>query len=254
MPMDRDPNEPGGRPEGPRVGAEGRASLPSGVSELLKVMAHDLRNPLSALVTNLHFLQGAAAALDGDSRDALSDSVSLCEVLERLIANLDIMARGEQERPRTRFPTSLHQVAQNVVHRHKHHALSAGLELSVADGSDAEVLALVEKEMFARAAENLVANALEHAPSGSCVRVSVGLFGSEAAFAVIDSAAAVPAELRTQAVSVAGQARGLRRAESRYGRGLGLLCADLAARAAGARLELDGSAAESVLRLVAPVG
>jgi two-component system heavy metal sensor histidine kinase CusS len=224
------------------------------VSELLKVMAHDLRNPLSALVTNLHFLRGAVPVLDNDSREALADSVSLCDVLERLITNLDIVARSEQEKPKNRFPTSLRQVAQTIVQRNQHQAISAGLELLFVPGEGGDPLVVVEREMFSRAAENLVANALEHAPANSQVKVEVTLGGGEAAIVVTDSAPPVPAELRKQAVSMAGQSRHMRRAEARYGRGLGLLCADLAARAAGARLELDGQPSQSVLRLVAPLG
>lgn len=224
------------------------------ISELLKVMAHDLRNPLSALVTNLHFLKGSAEKLDSDSREALADSVSLCDVLERLITNLDIVARGEQDKPRNRFPLSLLQLAQSIVQRNQHQASSAGLELCLLPAIDGDLMVLVEREMFARAAENLVANAIEHAPMGTQVKVEIAPHGQDAAFNVIDIAPPVPTELRKQAVSFAGQARHLRRAESRYGRGLGLLCADLAARAAGGRVELDGRPGESVLRLVAPIG
>jgi hypothetical protein len=38
-----------------------------------------------------------------------------------------------------------------------------------------------------------------------------------------------------------------------YGRGLALLCASLAARATGARLEVDGAPGACRLRLVAPL-
>ena len=224
------------------------------ISELLKVMAHDLRNPLSALVTNLHYLKGSAERLDADSQEALADSVSLCDVLERLITNLDIVARAEQEKPKNRFPISLCQVAQSIVQRNQHQATSAGLELCLLPASDGDLMVVVERDMFSRAAENLVANALEHAPVGSQVKVEVAARGKDASLNVMDISPAVPSELRKQAVSFAGQARHLRRAESRYGRGLGLLCADLAARAAGARVELDGNSRESVLRLVAPIG
>ena len=225
------------------------------VSELLKVMAHDLRNPLSALVTNLHFLRGSAQALDKDSREALADSVSLCDVLERLITNLDIVARVDQDKARNRFATSLKQVAQSIVQRTQHQATSAGLELTFTAPAAGDLMVTVEREMFARAVENIVANAIEHAPVGSQITVEIAPRGSDGLVNVLDGAPEIPADLRKQAVSVAGQSRHLRRAEARYGRGLGLLCADLAARAAGARLEVDGQpGGTSVLRIVAPLG
>lgn len=221
------------------------------LSELLRVMAHDLRNPLSALVTNLHYLTGVTKGLDTDAKEALGDSVSLCDVLERLITNLDVLARGD-ERGRQRFPTSLLQVAQTVVRRQRPQAASSGIELVLEeDGQD--MLVMVERELFALAAENVVANAIEHAPSGSTVRVRTGMHEGQAALMVSDDAASVPADLREQAVSLHGQSRHARAPETRYGRGLGLLCANLAARGAGGRLALDGTETSSVMRLLAPV-
>jgi K+-sensing histidine kinase KdpD len=220
--------------------------------ELLKVMSHDLKNPLSALLTNLHFLQTTLPALDQDATEALADSVSLCDVLERLITNLDILAKAGQARS-NRFATSLRQVAQSVVSRTRHQAVSAGIAIAIAE-AESDVMALVDRDSFTRAAENLVANAIEHAPTGSSIAVDFARSGDEAVLTVRDAAPGVPPALREQAVSVAGQARDGRQAEARYGRGLGLLCADLAARAAGARLELAGDQKGSQLRLVAPAG
>jgi len=222
------------------------------LSELLRVMAHDLRNPLSALVTNLHYLSGVTKGLDADAKEALGDSVSLCDVLERLITNLDVLARGD-ERGRQRFPTSLLQVAQTVVKRQRPQAASSGIELVLEeDGQD--TLVMVERDLFALAAENIVANALEHAPTGSTVRVRTGIHDGQAALMVFDDAPSVPVELREVAVSLHGQGRHARAPETRYGRGLGMLCADLAARGSGGRLSLDGTAESSVMRLLAPVG
>jgi len=223
------------------------------LAELLKVMTHDLRNPLSALLTNLHFLQTSLHGLEPDLADALADSVSLCDVLDRLIANVDVLAKSEDPRMSNRFPTSLRQIAQAVVARQRHQVASAGLEI-VLDEGGSDALALVERDMFSRAFENLVANAVEHAPPGSRIEIQVRRGEAEASVAVRDGGAGVSPELRKRAVSIEGQTRGARQTDLRYGRGLGLLCADLAARAAGARLELDGDADGSVLRLIAPIG
>jgi signal transduction histidine kinase len=246
MAADRDQSK-GAAPAPPDSARVHSATL----SELLRVMAHDLRNPLSALVTNLHYLTGVTRGLDADAREALGDSVSLCEVLERLITNLDVLARGD-ERGGQHFPTSLLQVAQTVVKRQRPQAASSGIELVLEeDGQD--MLVMVERELFALAAENIVANALEHAPTGSKVRVRTGVHEGQAALMVFDDAPPVPVELREVAVSLHGQGRHARAPETRYGRGLGMLCADLAARGSGGRLLLDASGGASVMRLLAPI-
>jgi signal transduction histidine kinase len=163
-----------------------------------------------------------------------------------------VLARGD-ERGRQRFPTSLLHVAQTVVKRQRPQAASSGIELVLEDDGQ-DMLVMVERELFALAAENIVANGIEHAPSGSKVRVRTGMHDGQAALMVFDDAPPVPAELREQAVSLHGQGRHGRAADTRYGRGLGMLCADLAARGAGGRLLLDDDGAASVMRLLAPVG
>lgn len=218
--------------------------------ELLRVLSHDVKNPLSALLTNLHYL-ASEADLEPDAGEALSDSLAICAVLERLVSNLDVLARGSAS-SQSPVPTSLRQLAQATAARMAPQATAAGLRLEPAGDDEGMVLAAIDRDLATRALENLVANALEHAPSGSTVRIEVRREDADAVLAVVDSGPIVPEAQRKTAVSMAGQLRAGRAAEARYGRGLGLLCADVAARAAGGRLELGGADGLSQLRIVAP--
>lgn len=222
------------------------------LSDLVAMMAHDLKNPLAALMTNLHFLQGSLSALEPDDLDALGDSVILCEVLERFLRNLELLARRKEVAAR-RQPVAIGSIAHEAVTRIQTHATTAGIELQLSRDSARDPSVFVDRDLFTRAVENLIANALESVPAGSKVEVKVTSAGAEATIDVTDAREAPPAWAVNEASCLPGAELEGKRLQGLYGRGLALLCADLAARATGARLEIDGVPRACRLRLVAPV-
>jgi signal transduction histidine kinase len=222
------------------------------LSDLVVMMAHDLKNPLAALMTNLHFLQGALAEPDQDALDALGDSVTLCEVLERFLRNLDLLGRREALVARGQV-VGIGALAHEAVNRIHSYAKAAGIGLRFSDAHAAELAVFVDRDLFSRAVENMLANAVEHAPAGSTVEVRVVSTGNEAAIVVTDEREALPALRSSETALVPFETGEGRRLHGLYGRGLALLCADLAARATGVRLEIDGTSRSCRLRLVAPV-
>ena len=66
-------------------------SEPSDIAETLSLLAHDLKNPLAAVLTNLGFVSGFVDALDAseppdphelnDAREAMIDVRLVCEAL-----------------------------------------------------------------------------------------------------------------------------------------------------------------------------
>src|SRR5262249_18297578 len=113
--------------------------------------------------------------------------------------------------------------------------------------------AFVDRDLFTRAIENMIANALEHAPTGSRVRVEVTVRDGAVAVATTDAREALPSLHRADGKLVPATPASRKRIPAVYGAGLAPLCADLAAQATGARLEIDGGPRACRLRLVAPV-
>jgi K+-sensing histidine kinase KdpD len=220
------------------------------LSELVVMMAHDLKNSLAALMTNLHFLQGSISEPDQDALDALGDSVTLCEVLERFLCNLDLLAR-RRDITACPQPVGLGAIAHAAVHRVQSQAKAAGVELWLSRDGASDPCVLVDRDLFARAAENLIANALENAPAGSKVEVGITSAATEAAIVITDAREVPLPWIAGEASPWSGGLMDGKRLQGLYGRGLALLCADLAAGAAGARLEIDGVPGACRLRLVA---
>jgi signal transduction histidine kinase len=213
------------------------------LAEVVPIMAHDLKNPLGALLTNLQFLQGELSDAEQDVTDAISESVSLCEAMERLLRNLSLLARGQAVSGH-RHLVSMRAVVAEGVSRRERQATSAGVELIAEVGAAPDVLVAVDRELFSHATENLISYAIEQAPPGTCL-------GAD--FTVVDGHAVLTVETLRASHPDAPPPPDeppptLRRHELRYGRGLTLLCVEMAACGAGARLE-EGDQ----VRLIAPV-
>ena len=222
------------------------------LAELVALFAHDLKNPLAALMTNLHFLRTTVEGLDEDAAEALADSAVLCEVLERYIKNLDVVAAPPDPLGGAPGSVDLVRVAESLATRHRAQAKTTGVELAVEAAPDTPAAA-VDGELLVRAADNLLSNAIENAPPGSTVRVQIGpdpsLGEGKLAFTVVDTGTVHDPERAISAETAPRIAR-RRVLGARYGRGLALLAADSAAEAAGARLELASVTGDRRRRLV----
>lgn len=221
------------------------------LSDLIVMMAHDLKNPLAALTTNLHFLQGAEGKQEQDAIDALGDSVTLCEVLERFFRNLDLLGRRQKLVPRRQI-VSAFALAHEAVTRARVHAASSGVEIRLEGDGEGTPAAFVDRDLFCRAIENVIANALESAPTGSVVSVKVSGEDTEPTILVTDARERPPPLKALDGGGLAFDGPGVaKRLQGLYGRGLALLCADVAARASGARLEIEGEPRACRMRLIA---
>lgn len=209
---------------------------PSIVADLLGLIAHDLRNPLSALQSNVSFVSTMVGSEDEDACEAISDALVSCDGLQRIIDNIELLAmriRGARELDQ--FPVALGALLDEVAARSQATARSHGVELNVAprerSGGD-QVPA--HREMLARALSNLIHNSIQHAPPGSVVRLSVRSDGDRIVAVVEDDGPALAEELSKLAFTAPGQLASKGLVHGRYSRGIGLFSAAVAATAAGA--------------------
>jgi signal transduction histidine kinase len=205
--------------------------------ELMAILAHDMRNPLSALLTNIHFVQSVARGSTLDVDEALSDSALSCTVLSQIIGNLEVLGRtfGGSHPPPT--PVGTRAAAAQAMARAAPQAVLAGIEPAIVPGSAGATM-LVEPIFFGRALDNLLANALQYAPAKTKVMIELMMAGERAGVRIIDEGPIVPPEFRELVLTEEGQSSAKKRYQARYGRGLGLYCAAQAARIAGAELTL----------------
>ncbi len=216
---------------------------------LLKVLAHDMRNPLAAVVTNLEFARRVVAQSgDPDLVESIVDSQTACEVLRQLIANLEVLALPAPPAP---GDVALGPICHEVLTRCAARVRQAGLTLAL-EGDESRARAQVDRGLITLALENLLCNAIQHAPRGSTVTVRLVDRGEPLVLEVGDSGGAIPCDARDKAMSPAGQLKEGRVNGSRYSRGAGLLIARIAAEASGAELVIAGDDGASTMTLRLP--
>jgi signal transduction histidine kinase len=215
------------------------------IGELLGLLAHDLRNPLSALHSNLGFLGSILGAADPDARDAVEDGLVSCDGLAHIIDNIDFLGQALQahEEWLERAPVDIATLVADVVTAARSMAESHGVQivapLSPGPGTNGEG----RRDLLFRALGNLVRNSIQHSPSGASVRVVVRASVDEISVLVEDSGSSLGGALQGSAFTAMGQLASKSVPNGRYSRGLGLYTAGLAAAAAGA-----------AVRVVAPPG
>ena len=231
------------------------------LGEMLALLAHDLKNPLAAVLTNLGFIAGVLREIDGDAalgdaREAVVDARQACESMQRFCGNLELLAREATGRvslvPMDPTPLDLVGIVDEVVG--KQNEAAQGRRLRFAVNAAERTYARADRELVLRAVDNLLADAVQHAPSGTEIAIDIGAHAdADARVVVRDAGPVVPANMRAQVATPNGQSLGKGRPELRYGRGLALYAASLAALAAGGRIEIGEADGRSALTLVVPL-
>jgi signal transduction histidine kinase len=212
--------------------------------QLIALVAHDLRNPLSALHSNVSFVASSTDVGDPERQEALDDAGVSCEALAHIIDNLDVVSQfllGRRQASRIRI--SVAGVISEVIGRCERIARSHGVLLHVPRETLAtDIYVRSNREMLSRSLSNLVCNSIQHG-GGGAIRVSMAIEKLDCQVVVSDGGAPVVQDLRDSAFTAKGQVAAKSSGGGRYSRGLGLFVATIAAEAAGARVnaaEADG--------------
>ncbi|MBM4373553.1 MAG: sensor histidine kinase [Deltaproteobacteria bacterium] len=231
---------------------------PRGLAALMRLFAHDLRNPLSALVTNLGFARRLVDKGEGEPDpeldEVLADSEGACEVLRLLVTNLEALARhgdlGGDE-----LGAAPMQVLEEVAASCRSRARMAEVELAM-EGAEAVGRVPVSRRALALILENLATNALQHAPRGSRVTLGMRRAPERVELVVIDRGGAIPEALREGATGFPSEGSSARDAKLRRGRGASLFVAKVVADANGLGLAIagEGDRSELVVSLPCPRG
>ena len=216
---------------------------------LMGFVVHDLKNPVSNIDLQAQLLlrdresSASAQAIGGSIRDEVRS-------LLRLLLNLLDISKSEEGKL-VPVPTSvdLPQLvsdacgALEVRARAKNIALSRSIEVSTLT---------VDVDLFRRVVENLLENALRHAPGGSTVQVSASGDARETELRVSDTGLGVPRELREAIFERFVQVDSPDGGVTRSGRGLGLAFCRLAVEAHGGRIWVEDAEPGAVFCLRLP--
>ncbi|MHB8669202.1 MAG: sensor histidine kinase [Acidimicrobiales bacterium] len=134
---------------------------------------HELRTPLAILRTELE-LASRPGRTHAELAAAVAAAAEETDRLARLAEDLLLLARSDDADSLRREPTDLHRLLTEATDRAATLAQPrrVGLTVEAPPGLEAEV----DPDRIRRAVDNLIDNALRHAPSGSTVRVRAAAY------------------------------------------------------------------------------
>ncbi len=218
-----------------------RVELDQAREEFSRMLVHDLRSPLAAVMTSLRLLSDIAP-LDSNAKPMVEITANagrsaITKLLHRIDAILDVAKLEDNALVLDTEPISLHVLVENVFNELNALARESRIKLS----ADLDGLPPLDADAdkVERVLLNLLDNALKFSPQGGSVTVRAHTLDSSgfAQIDVIDTGPGVPNEYKTRLFERFVQVRGQH--GSRRGSGLGLTFCRLVVEAHGGSIWID---------------
>lgn len=203
--------------------------------DLVHMVVHDMRSPLTVLAGHLNFLREESSGLSKEGSEDLQAAMSGAQALARMANDLlDVSRMEEGKLPLQVAEHDLSAMAVQVQHSLRGYERGRRIELEQSE----PLRVTCDDSLIRRVLENLVSNAIKHAPSKSVVRLAVRAAGAYARFEICDQGPGVPLEARQRIFEKFG-AIAARKTNGYHSAGLGLAFCKLAVEAHQGRLGVE---------------
>jgi signal transduction histidine kinase len=164
----------------------------SAISSITSGVAHEVKNPLNAILMHVELVRMKLARQDTDVSPQM-------EIISREILRLDRVVKTflDFTRPVELHPAevALDSFVQEIVDLAAPQAQAAGIRVLVdADTDTANIR--VDGDLMKQALLNVVVNAIQAMPQGGELRIACGVSGEEAEIRISDTGVGIPPELR----------------------------------------------------------
>jgi len=162
--------------------------------EVLAMLAHELRSPITIIGGNARILRARFDSLDEDERLASVVEVEQeAQRIEGMVAQMMTLSGDESSKAPDLEPTRVPDVIERAVER----ARVLHPETDIAVNYDAKLnLVLANPGFTEQVIENLLSNARKYGPPGEPIQVRARNRGQSVEISVIDRGAGIQAELR----------------------------------------------------------
>ncbi|WP_162618573.1 sensor histidine kinase [Pedobacter yulinensis] len=198
-----------------RITARHNAELQESLSELeranqnyiriMRVMAHDLRNPLSG-ITGLANLLLMDDSLNKDSRHMVglieSSSRNSTEMINELLST----GLSQSSEPMQTAPVNMVELMNNTLELIRFRAAEKEQRLEF-DAPALPINVRINREKIWRVLNNLLVNAIKFSHAGGIIRLAVSTHHKEAIVAVKDNGIGIPAEFRDRVFDMFTEAK-----------------------------------------------
>ena len=154
-------------------------------ADLVRMLSHDIKNPLSTILGFIDLLREdlAAGRDSGEALDAMESSAREAMTLALNFLEADRIETHNLELGKT--PTSLNEIVRHEVQRQAARARMAKVTLDLDLGPSARMLDL-DPALIGRAVANLLSNAIKFSPADGSVHVRTASYDGRAVVAVRD--------------------------------------------------------------------
>jgi len=204
---------------------------------LVHMVVHDMRSPLTGIYGFLQLLQGniASTLKDQDTTYLQMIMNSTEELIGMVSSLLDVSRLEAGQMPLKKKTCDLREVIASGV---KSLGSLTGERTIIHEPLETPVMAMCDPDVTGRIVANLVANAIKFTPEDGTIRIACSAEGNQSKVTVSDTGYGIPDEYRTKIFEKFGQVES--RAEGKkYSTGLGLTFCKLAVEASGGQIGVD---------------
>jgi PAS domain S-box-containing protein len=162
--------------------------------EVLGIVAHDLRNPLSMILLEARLMAQPKPGFERRGKQPYQQIERAALRMNRLIQDLLDVTRMEAGRltvERSRLPAA--QIATDAADAHRAAASATSLELRLELAPELPKI-LADRDRLLQVFENLIGNAIRFTPSGGCITVGAAGHDAEVRFWVRDTGPGIAIE------------------------------------------------------------
>lgn len=169
--------------EGVRISMTEQAKSERLKTELITNVSHDLRTPLTSIITYTDLLKNEELSSEERSKyvDILDKKSQRLKTLIEDLFEVSKMASGNLELHKQRV--DLTQLLQQALAEHEEEISKSGLDFRV-NSSESPLLAYVDGQRWWRVLDNLIVNAIKYTLPGTRVYISLRKVGDTAEFVV----------------------------------------------------------------------
>jgi signal transduction histidine kinase len=203
--------------------------------QVLGVVAHDLRNPLSTILLQAAALKRRGPEPERRSQKQIEGIYRAATRMNRLIQDLlDVALMESGQLTVERAPLSASDLVTAAVEMQKPLASSLSIELRIEMGREVPE-AWADRDRLLQVFENLLANAIKFTKAGGCITVGTASRDREVVFRVTDTGSGIASENLPRIFDQFWQAT----RTGRQGAGLGLPIAKGIVEAHGGRIWVE---------------
>ncbi len=171
------------------------AALEQLKTEMIRITAHDLKNPVSNILFNLELLRRTVSP---DSENRFIEAIDYAaHKIRSIVSNVLSLERLEEIYNSVFKVVELNQVVGALCEECDPRLAAKNLDLSV-EMPDQRLFVDGDSLLLGLAASNLLDNAIKYTPEGGRIRLCLRAEGNQAVYEVIDTGPGIPEEKRAK--------------------------------------------------------